>query len=177
MWEAKGNKQVHVCSAPSRADWLHLHLTAFGPGSPLGSHKTVITFLLYFSSFPCLKENEWSAVAHQSSGFSPWSWWCVLLLFSTKTCEAAKPSRIVLEKWWCRGSQTRRSVPKLSHLGRSPAMNHLSTHVQTLLCRQLVGKVQGKARNYLTSNEAVLDDQGLRAGLSPVSLTWDIGTF
>lgn len=56
-------------------------------------------------------------------------------------------------------------------------MNHLSTHIQTLLCRQLVGKVQGKARNYLTSNEAVLDDQGLSAGLSPVSLTWDVGTF
>lgn len=45
-------------------------------------------------------------------------------------------------------------------------MNHLSIHVQTLLCRQLVGKVQGKARNYLT--EAVLDDQVLSAGLVPL---------
>lgn len=50
-------------------------------------------------------------------------------------------------------------------LGKSPAMNHLSMCSQTLFCRQLVGKVQDRARNDLTA--ATLVGQGLSAGLSP----------
>lgn len=51
-------------------------------------------------------------------------------------------------------------------LGKSPAMNHLSVHAQTRFCRQLVGKVQDRARNNLA--EATLVGQGLSAGLSPL---------
>jgi len=43
-------------------------------------------------------------------------------------------------------------------------MNHLSMHGQTLFCRQLVGKVQDRARNDLA--EVVLVGQGFNAGLS-----------
>lgn len=46
-------------------------------------------------------------------------------------------------------------------------MNHLSMHAQILLCRQLVGKVQDRARNELA--EAALVGWGLSAGLSPLS--------
>lgn len=52
-------------------------------------------------------------------------------------------------------------------LGKSPAMNHLSMHSQTLFCRQLVGKVQDRARNDLAAATLV---RGLGLDFLPRSL-------
>lgn len=139
----------------------------------------MIIIVTVFSSFTCLKENEWSVAAHHSSGFSPWSWWCVLLLFSTKTCEVAKPTRLVLGKWWCRGSQTQcsllKSVTLTVTLGRSPAMNHLIIMSKPCFADSWWGRF--RAKQEITQLKQCLMIRGLVLGFSPASLTQDVDIF
>lgn len=139
-------------------------------------HKTMIIIFTVFFQL-CLSEGKWvkccSLPQHCFSHmilvlcfadfYHEGIWGCKATQDSTGEHVGWREPNTVISTW----------ISLTVTLGKSPAMNHLSMHVQTLFCRQLVGKVQDGARNNL--NEAVLLDevtapgQGLSAVLSPLS--------
>lgn len=169
-------------SAPSEAGCLHLHLTALGPGSALGpttgGFLAIKTWLLLFIVFfPVLR------VWREMSEEPPWA---------AAAVSSHNPGDVFC--WYFAQGHTRLQ----SHLGEcwsgAEGSNHSAVwssetngHVRgkvllwpslgvrgQALCRQLLGKVQGRTRSELAfGSKAVLSSRDLELDVLPIFFSKD----